>query len=349
MSQPDGKLLTSSPQGAVNILVTGATGFLGGWVMRRLCKEFGSEKVIGTGRNEARAAEMIGLGYTMVTGDLADSGFVRNGFPQITHVVHCAARSSPWGSYSGFYRDNVLTTRNLLTEISGIKRFIYISTPSIYFDYRNRLNVREDAELPRKFVNHYTATKYLAEMEVLNFHNPGMIRLVIRPRAIIGAGDTVLLPRVIRAYNSGRLRIIGNGMNTGDFSSAKNIAHAVYLAIISDSAIDGKIFNITDDEPQQIWPLLEKTLEKLGFHANLKRMNYSLVFTLAALSEIFSRFISRKEPVLTRYGTGVLFYSLTLDISAAKKFLKYKPIINTEKTIEEFVNYYKHGIWPDSD
>lgn len=324
------------------ILVTGATGFLGGYILAKLTKEFGPDYVIGTGRNITKAESLKVQGYSLVTGDLCDADFVRSKFGEVTQIVHCAARSSLWGSFEDFYKDNVIPTINLLQLIPSCRRFVFISTPSVYFSYSHRFNVKESDPLPDRFVNDYAATKYLAEQEVLNHQGSGMICTVIRPRAILGAGDTVIIPRVIRAFEAGRLKVIGDGKCICDFSSAKNIAHAVYLALQANNLIDRKIFNITDDQPQALWPLLENTLHKLGFQFKLGKINYHLVFGIASISEWIARVFRRGEPVLTKYGVGLLNYSLTMDISEARKYLNYKPIISTEESIDEFIQNW-HG------
>jgi 2-alkyl-3-oxoalkanoate reductase len=325
----------------MKILVTGATGFLGGWVISKLSTEFGNERVTGTGRNQLRGEELKQKGYNLIIGDLTDTDFIRNNLQGYTYVIHCAAKSSLWGSYDSFYQNNVSSTVNLLKGIPAIKRFIYISSPSIYFRFSDRFMITENSTLPSRFVNHYASTKYLAEQEVLNFKEREIVRVVIRPRAIIGAGDTVIFPRVIRAFNAGRLRIVGNGKNICDFTSVKNVAHAVFLATISDNRIDGKVFNISDGSPVAIWELVEDTLAKLGYQPELKNINYRLVYTIAVLSEIVHKIFKLGEPVLTRYGVGLLKYSQTLDISFARQFLNYKPVITTEESIAEFIKYFK--------
>jgi 2-alkyl-3-oxoalkanoate reductase len=168
-----------------------------------------------------------------------------------------------------------------------------------------------------------------------------MIRVVLRPRAIIGAGDTVIVPRVIRAFEAGRLRVIGDGRNICDFTSVKNIAHAVYLALVSEKEISGRVFNITDGNPVAIWQLVEDTLKELGFYPELKQINYRLVFAIATIGELVNRIFNLGEPVLTRYGVGLLKYSQTLDIENARQFLDYEPLVTTQESIKEFINSYR--------
>jgi 2-alkyl-3-oxoalkanoate reductase len=327
----------------MKILVTGATGFLGGWVLSKLETEFGTAQVMGTGRSLTRIQGLIQAGHQMIGGDLTDPLFVSNHFQGVTHVVHCAAKSSLWGSYDSFYQDNVTATLNLLQHIHSLQRFIFISTPSIYFRFSDSLQIREDEVLPGKLVNHYATTKYIAEQEVLKYENDGLVRVVIRPRAIIGAGDTHIVPRVIRAYKAGRLRIIGDGKTICDFTSVKNVAHAVSLAISTPNDIDGMVFNLTDDKPLVLWQLIENTLKELGFQPNLRKVNYRLVYLIATCSELLHRMFGLGEPVLTRYGVGLLRYSQTLDISRAKLHLGYRPLITTEESINEFIASYMNA------
>ncbi len=322
----------------MKILVTGATGFTGGWILKILGEKFGIPLVCGTGRNVERAQSLQEQGFQMITGDLTDAGFVQEKLQEFTHIVHCAALSSPFGAYRDFYTNNVLSTLNILQGIDTALKMVYISTPSLYFNYTDRINIRESDPLPKRFVNHYTATKYLAEQAVLQY--PKLQCVVLRPRAIIGAGDTVIMPRILRAYATGRLKIIGSGQNLSDFTSVKNLAQAVYLALNAGQEANGRIFNITDGEPRPLWPFIEQTLRKLGCHRKLSKIPYTIAYAAAATGEWYSNRISQKEPVLTRYGVGVLKYSLTMEISAAREILHYMPVITTDQNMDEFVTYY---------
>lgn len=277
----------------------------------------------------------------MIQGDLRDERFVATRLEGFTHVVHCAAKSSLWGRYQEFFGHNVIATRNILRHLSSMGKLVYISTPSIYFNFKDRFDVREDAELPGKFVNDYTTTKFLAEQEILNYPNERLTRIILRPRAIIGAGDTVILPRVIRAYDSGRLKIIGDGKTIADFTSVRNLAHAVHLALKADFSLNGEVFNITDGQPLEFWPLLVETLKKLGHDQELGKVPYGLVYTIAAINELSSRVLNKGEPALTRYGIGILKYSLTMNIDKAKKLLHYKPVVTTIQSLDEFINWYR--------
>lgn len=322
------------------ILITGATGFTGGWIIKYLSEKLVNSKIIGTGRNIVRAKSMIKEGYQIELADLSTNNNLDVLFSEVDTVVHCAAKSSPWGCYNDFFADNVIATRNLL-KLSNLTRIIYISTPSIYFDYSDKLNIKESDPLPKKMVNNYARTKYIAEQEVINAPKNIIQKVVLRPRAIIGAGDTTLMPRVIKAQEEKRLKIIGNGNNLVDFTSVKNLAHAVYLALLTHDTSKNDVYNITDDQSIKLWPILQETLITLGYKEPLQKIPYSVALFAAQLNETYHKLFSSKEPTLTKFGIGILNYSLTINIDLAKSKLGYKPIVTTKNSIDEFIEWYQ--------
>src|SRR5690606_15396447 len=131
-----------------------------------------------------------------------------------------------------------------------IKRFIYISTPSIYFENKDKTQIKESDPLPLKFINHYATTKYEAEELLRETKIP---HIILRPRALIGRGDSVIMPRLIRAQAAGRLRIIGDGKNIVDMTALANVAQAIELSLFANEKALGKAYNISNGEPINLW------------------------------------------------------------------------------------------------
>jgi nucleoside-diphosphate-sugar epimerase len=106
----------------------------------------------------------------------------------------------------------------------------------------------------------------------------------------------------------------------------------------ADERCNGEIFNITDGAPQNLWNFIGFLLEKMNLNTQLKKVPYPLAYSVAFLQEKFnSIFKPDIEPPLTRYGIGILKYSLTMDISKAKQLLGYEPIMNSEQSLLEFI------------
>ncbi len=323
----------------MKILVTGATGFAGGHILRYLSKLYGIDNVHATGRNKYKAKELIAEGYTMHIGDLINVDFVNSQLMGYDIVVHCAAKSSMWGSYNSFYQANVIATQNILKIVSTNQQLIYISTANMYFDYSNRNNVSELDVYPDYFSNHYSSTKYKAEELVMSISDKSFVT-ILRPRAIVGIGDTVVFPRLIRAYNEGRLRVVGTGNNSVDFTSINNLCHAINLCVEKKNSAKGEIYNITNDDTIVLWDEIRNILAGLGMDTNLKSIPYNLAYMFARYQELTTS-EEDNEPVMTCYGVAVLNYSMNLDINKIKKELAYEPKESSKQTLRDFIDWYK--------
>jgi nucleoside-diphosphate-sugar epimerase len=109
----------------------------------------------------------------------------------------------------------------------------------------------------------------------------------------------------------------------------------------ADARCNGQIFNITDGNPQPIWQIVHFILKEMKLATPLKSIPYSVAYGAAWLSErVHEGFMPQKEPALTCYGIGILYYSLTMNIDKAKQLLGYEPQVDTYDSLREFVKWY---------
>ena len=110
----------------MRILVTGATGLIGGAVARRLASA--GHEVVGLARSDASAAKLAGQGYTAVHGDLADAASVAEAARGADAVVHAASPSD--GNRAAY---DEAATRAIIDALRGTaKRFVYTSGCLLY-------------------------------------------------------------------------------------------------------------------------------------------------------------------------------------------------------------------------
>lgn len=323
----------------MKILLTGATGFLGFRTLEKLVEQEEVTSIIATGRTMKTTHQVLHPKVTYVLGDLSDKAFVESITSDVEYVIHAAALSSPWGKYSEFEDANLRSQINLIHSVQRSKliKYIYISTPSMYFDSNNRTNIRENEALPRKFVNAYAHTKRMAELELIQ---SGLPYVILRPRALTGRGDTVIMPRIITSFKEGKLKIIGAGKNIVDLTSVANAVDAILLSLKAEGPALNQIYNITNGEPVNLWEKIGFVLQLMDKQLPPKKIPYFIVLTLAQLLEWKSKLTNWKEPVLTKYGVGVLAKTMTMDISKAKTLLGYHPSVSTDEAIKEFVQWY---------
>ena len=193
--------------------------------------------------------------------------------------------------------------------------------------------------LPKSFVNYYAHTKRIAELLLIN---SGMDHIILRPRAIIGRGDTVIMPRLIEAHKKGKLKIIGAGNNKVDLTSVSNVVDAILLSIHAEKEALNEAYNITNGTPTYLWESINQVLKELGNEEVSKKIPFAVAYVAAYLAELYSKYISKLEPPINRYSVGVLSKNFTLDISKSKEKLKYEPNVSTKQSIKEFVNWHKN-------
>lgn len=322
-------------------LVTGATGFLGGALTRRL-HSIGRD-VIALGRNPEKLNQLEDDGIQTVRADISKKDEVTASFSDVELVFHCAALPSPWGGFEKFYQANVIGTRNVVQACleNKVKRLVYVSTPSLYFDYSSRMGVKENDPLPEP-ISHYAHTKRLAEEEIDKGFANGLAVVSIRPRALFGEGDTVIFPRLLSRLKTGRLPILGDGENIVDLTYIQNVVDALLLCAKSPASTLGKKYNISNGEPVKIWALVNRICDELGFpHPSLKISRNAAHYVGGTFEFLYSLIPYSPEPPLTRMSVSMLSNSNTLDISAAKAELGYQPKVLVEEGVQRFLKWWK--------
>lgn len=316
------------------VLVTGATGGLGQALCHAL-RERGLS-VRASGRNPVIAQKLRELGCEFVAGDLA------KGLPdQLTEgvdtIFHLAALSRPWGRSHEFEAINLSATQSLLDQAreNGVSQFIYASTPSIFAENRDRLDLAEDAPVARPFANHYAATKFAAEQQVLAANTPRFKTTALRPRAIIGPDETVILPRLLRAADKGFMPLPSGGKALIELTDVRDVTAAFLSAMDAPDASAGEAFNISGGQPVPLKQLLDMVFGATGQTVRYVPISASALSAIArAMEAICAVLPSRPEPLLTRYTANTLSFSQTLDTSKARRLLDWEPQYNVAAMID---------------
>jgi len=334
------------------VLVTGATGGLGRNAVEALLER--GVEVRATGRNLAAGRALAATGAEFVPLDLAATGetsaaglaaLVRH----VDAVWHCAALSSPWGRAADFTAANVTATRRLLQAAgrAGVARFVHISTPALYFNYCAQLGIQESFR-PAVYVNDYARTKAEAEACVQDAvaAYPHMHCSILRPRAIFGPHDQVLLPRIARVLRQrdGRLPLPHGGCVTLDLTYAGNVVQAMWLATTVQGLPSGGAFNITNQEPVLLRDVLAALFaDRLRRPFRIASVPYPVLAMAARGMEALARF-THKEPALTAYGVGALAFDMTLDNSRARQLLGYVPAVSLSAALDHTATWMRaHG------
>lgn len=328
----------------MKVVVTGGTGFLGRHLVWRLAK-MGME-VIFTGRSAAAAEIVLWHTNNLVQWQPLEHGgpdaetILTRAAHKADVIIHCAALSAPWGRSEDFHRANVASTVEVLTACreSYVPRLIHISTPSLYFNFRDRLAIREDTPFPPA-VNEYVRTK--AKAETLILANPPLETVILRPRALFGPWDQTLMPRLLRVMKRGALPIMRGGRIQLDMTYIDNAVDAVWLAMTKPLPRPLVIYNVSNGEPQELLTVLEIMAREFALPLRTRRVPWPLIELLARGLEAGARLGKCKEPLLTRYSAGVLAFSQTLDINALRDELGYQPRVSIAEGIRRHAQWWR--------
>lgn len=320
------------------VLVTGATGFLGEYLTQRLTKRY---RVLALGRNREKGKRLEEQGAVFCPGDFTRRESCARYFQGVDYVIHAGALSTVWGEWEDFYRTNVLGTELVaaLCRENGVKRLVYLSSPSIYTGKEDQYHIREDQAPEQNNLNYYIKSKLMAEAILRKWEKKGLETVILRPRGLIGIGDTSLVPRILAANAKTGIPLFREGRNLVDLTSVENVALACELSLTAEKA-PGRAFNITNGEPMEFRNILEQFLRAIGEEPRYRRLPFGLVYALAGGLEWLYRTLRHAgEPPLTRYTVCTLGYAQTMDISSAREILGYVP----EKTLAESIREY--GAW----
>lgn len=313
----------------MRLAVTGATGFLGQDIVRTALRQ--GWDVAATGRDREIGARLTALGATFRASDLQDRDGLAKVFAGAQAIVHSAALSSPWGRPSDFDAVNVGGTRAVAdcARALGVSRFVHLSSSSVYFQFRDQLDVHEGAPLPPP-VNAYAASKRRSE-DIVRLS--GLKAIILRPRGIVGPGDRAILPRLIAAAKRGPLPLLRHGEALVDVTPVETVAAAV-IAACAPEVIAGT-YNISNGEPIRVRALAEAALRAAGVPFRWRRVPLPVALNGARMLErVHAMLPGRPEPMMTAYALGLFAFSQTLNIDAARRNLNWSPTVSLSESID---------------
>ncbi len=300
----------------MRVVVTGATGFIGGHVARRLAAA--GHEVVGTGRRETASTTDAGA---YVQWDLGDPAAPP---PAELHgadaVVHTAAHVADWGRESTFQRVTVDGTRRLIAACGGA-RLIVVGSASVYDPFRGHLAAREEEAPVDRYRSAYGRAK--ADQErLLERERPDA--LILRPHAVYGAGDRTLLPRLVAARRRGRLLLPGGGRQPMSVTHVDSLVDVIEAALAHPDA-RGPL-NVADARPVRVADLLETAFTAMGKPTRIVRLPIPLAWTAAHAFETAYR-VTRRDasPPLTTYTVSHLAWPFVLDLDRLEDRLGLRP------------------------
>ncbi len=324
----------------VRVLVTGAGGYLGHRLVKRLI-EIGGMEVRALVRPGGDIFRLRDYKHTIFQGDLLNKNSVDEMLRGIDIIFHLAAATS--GSHFEMMMNTVVATENLLEALKGnnISKLILVSSFSVYQMTALKTGGVLDESCPietnLKVRDPYTITKVRQEKLVRQkCEEMGIPFTVIRPGKIYGPGDNPIPPQLGLSV-PGICFLYISGGNKIPFVHVSNCADAICLAGMS-SGVEGEVFNIVDDDLPTQSQYLRLYEEILGKMPRKIWVPYNIFYISSRLFEVVS--IKTKgniPPIITRYNIENLWKKLYYDNNKAKKILNWTPRISIDEGLRDML------------
>ena len=320
------------------ILVTGATGFIGGHVARLLAARGASLRVLVRPGSGARNLE--GLPAERVTGDLRDPASLPAAVRGCRTIFHVAADYRLWSPHpSELYRSNVDGTANLLDAAgeAGAERIVYTSTVGTIRPPAPGTLSDEDAAVSLAgMAGHYKRSKFLAEQAALERARRGLPVVIVNPTAPVGEADVKPTPtgRIIVDFLRGAMpAYVDTGLN---FVDVRAVAEGHLLA-----AERGRIGEryILGDRNLTLAELLQVLSRLTGRPAPRIRIPWAVAYAAGVAGEAAARLTGR-PPRAPLEAVRMARYKMWVRCDKARHELGFRPG-SLEEALERAVAWFE--------
>ena len=289
----------------------------------------------------------------------------------VSCVFNCAAVVGPYHPQDLYDRVNHLGAANIVSACrqAGVKKLVFIATPSSRFDPYNLdicgkgvrdLPFPDQMDPPRPFVAEYARTKALGERATLAAScssssestptpsSSSLLTVSVAPHQVYGPRDRLMLPNVLAAGRSHRLRVFGPGQNRIDMIFVDNFCHALMLAesaLAPGSPVLGRSYIVTDDAPCNFWKTANNAIVALyGQEASIFT-RYSvpawLIMSVAKICDAAAWLLARPPFKLNSFAVKMLLINRYFDIEDAKRDLGYAPVVPPKEAWSRTIEWWR--------
>jgi dihydroflavonol-4-reductase len=309
----------------VKVFVTGGTGFIGGALVRRLRAR--GDDVVALVRTPAKAAELEGLGCTLVAGDLGDERAIRAGMAGCDAVIHAAAIYEvgiPASARKPMQEANVGGTERVLRaalEATGIGKVVYVSTVGAFGNTHGQV-VDESYENPADaFTSEYEKTKWEAHQVAKRLIGEGLPCVIVQPGGVYGPGDTSSIGVLLEQFLDGKMPLIPFPDLGMCLTHVEDIAAGILLAL--DKGTPGEAY-VLSGPVTTVRGAIDAVAAETGKKAPKRAMPVGLMKALTPFGPLVGKIMGQPPNLreLISSADGVTFWA---SHEKATRELGYRP------------------------
>ena len=322
----------------MKILVTGGTGFIGGYFVPKLLEEGHQVRLIV--RNKEKASEQFGEQCEYFIGDVTDKDSIKGCCDGIDIVFHLVAKSGnelpSKENFEVFRKINVGGTENIIAECGNIKKFIYVSSTAA-------MGLVKDSPITEKSKCEpylpYQVTKYEVEKLIREKCKDGFPGIIIRPTKVYGINEReynyLTLAKLVK---KGSFLKIGQGHNYTSNIYVSDFAQA--LTKLVNGGVIGETYIATSNESIDFIESGRIIAEELGVRLRVITLPAWFMIVAATIEEKLFTLLG-KRPIVTKRNIQMTVQDRVYDISKIKKDTGYAPEMTMEQGIRTVIRWYK--------
>ncbi len=340
-SDPAANAVTALPKGS-RALVTGATGFTGSLLTKKLIEQ--GVEVVAIARPSSNIQQFDGLPITWLKGDVFDGELINRAMKDITHVFHMVTPFREAKSPDvGYYNVHVLSTQ-LLAKAAlkqpNFQRFVHVSTIGVH---GHIAHPPADETYRTEPGDIYQATKLEGEAWVQSFGaETGLPVTIIRPAGIYGPGEKRLL-KIYKMVSKGWIPAIGNGSNLLHFIHVDDLTDCMLVAAIRPQAV-GETFICGSEKAMSFKEMVDLISDLYSVPAKFISLPAKPMFMIADICELIFRPLGIEPPI---YRRRLAFYTKdrAFNTSKIRKLLGFTPSHSDQEGLRELGKWYLENKW----
>jgi len=325
--------------GTMAILITGATGLIGGKLALRLADQ--GVNVHALYRSAAKAAGLSHPNITIFHGNIEDEKALTLAMEGCEQVYHLAAYTGVWHRDSGYYtRINVDATRRLLelAVTAGIRRVVVTSTAGVLGPSGNG-TIDEESPAPASYFTWYEESKARMEEMICAFPKGPMEIVIVNPSRLYGPGPlnkSNSVTKLLVQYLRGKWRFLpGNGSGRGNYAFLDDVVQGHVLAM--EKGADRQRY-ILGGENLSYRELFHNAGKVAGCIRTMVPFPNFLMLAIAAFTRMFAT-LTGTPPLITPGWVRKYYHDWDLSCRKAEQELGYR-ITPFEEGVENIIKAF---------
>ena len=324
----------------MEILVTGATGYIGNRLVEELLKNGYKVRVLTRKPLEQYKNIAWGKEVVHVQSNLKDVDSIKKAVRGEEVVIHLAAQLGSWKAKQKDFIDiNYNGTRLLANESenASVQHFIYVSSAGVFGTLKR---APADETHPCNPRYPYEKTKFMAERYILEKIKKGFPATIIRPSHVYGPSDinTVPLLKVLKKFHF--FPLIGGGRSLFQPVYIDDLVKGIILVIKNRKNVCGNIYILAGKEAVTFKKYIQIISKILHIKVILFPFPYGLAKFTAVLNESIAKILNI-EPVLTRFRVDFFGGHQCYNIKRSQNDFGFNPKVGLEQGIEKAENWYR--------